>query len=248
MPQGQVRAAPGCHTCGVSEHVDPVVPNPTSAVNPSQASLAELAGSDVDGPIAMLNLLRYDGVEGRVAYGRYAQVAGNTIAAVGGSLMYLGTVIESDAWDSIALIYYPSAQAYLAMQDDPDYVEAIPDRTAGLRARLLFPFALPHINGQGAAGLAECGDAEVMEAQLIELKSPAPALDRYESRPSTNATAPLRLHSVGSGLVTDRRWDQLVLRRIASDEGKHPGHHTQRGSDPNISDLAVVLSQPVVPT
>lgn len=77
-------------------------------VNPSDASLADLASSNGSRPIAMLNLLHFDGEAGRTAYGRYAEVAAQSIAAVGGGLIYLGRVIDSDTWDSVALVYYPA--------------------------------------------------------------------------------------------------------------------------------------------
>jgi hypothetical protein len=41
--------------------------NPTAAVNPSKASVAALAAAEHEGPIAMLNLLHYDGAAGRAA-------------------------------------------------------------------------------------------------------------------------------------------------------------------------------------
>ena len=221
----------------MQERPNPVTPNPTATVNPNQASLDELTATEFAGPIAMLNLLRYDDAEGRETYGRYAQVAAGTIAAVGGSLMYLGRVIDPDEWDSIALIYYPSTEAYLAMQHDQTYVNAIPDRTAGLRARLLCPFILPDIDGQEAAELIQCNGSDTMEAQLIRRRGTPETRDGGDSPNRAEDRCELRLRSVGSGLVTDVQWDELALRPYASDDGH------RSADERDVADVAVIVSQ-----
>ncbi len=66
-------------------------PEPTTSVNPSHQSLEALAALGTTGPIAMLNVLRYATGSGRSTYGEYAAVAAETIAAVGGSLLSLGS-------------------------------------------------------------------------------------------------------------------------------------------------------------
>lgn len=198
---------------------------------------------DSVGPIAMLNLLRYDGEEGRTAYGRYAQVAAMSISHVGGSLMYLGQVIESDAWDSVALVRYPSAQAYLAMQLDQRYVDAIPHRTAGLRARLLCPFALPHVVDRDVAELTRGGDSEIMEVQLVRWNDPPARLGGGANSNSAKSSPALRLQSVGNGLVSDGRWDELLLRHSPSNERNLTDSESLRRSDPDIAELAVVFSR-----
>ena len=114
--------------------------NPTSAVNPSDESIAALRARPDDGPIVMVNLLRYAEPGGRERYARYGAVAGSEIARRGGRVLYSGTSLAGHGWDSVALAYYPRRAAWLDMQDSPAYRAAIADRTAGLSARLLYAF------------------------------------------------------------------------------------------------------------
>lgn len=114
--------------------------NPTSAVNPSDESIAALRARPDDDPIVMVNLLKYAEPGGRERYARYGAVAGREIAARGGRVLYSGASLAGDAWDGVALVYYPRRAAWLAMQGDPAYQAAIADRTAGLSARLLYAF------------------------------------------------------------------------------------------------------------
>ncbi len=224
---------------------DPLVPSPTAAVNPHGASLAELAAADAGGPVAMLNLLRYDGEAGRATYGRYAEIAAKTIDSVGGALMYLGRVIESDAWDSVALVYYPSCGAFLSMQQDQRYIEALPDRTAGLRARLLCPFALPTMDRVAAQDLVQDLGPGNVEAQLVQWDEPDAILITTGNPDSSSPPGSLRLQPIGSGLVTDSRWDELRLSTQAPGEVGHADLDSALRLDPDVADLLVVLSEPV---
>ena len=54
--------------------------NPTSAVNPSSESIAQLAALLDNDPIVMVNLLKFSEPDGRQRYGRYAAVAGKEAA------------------------------------------------------------------------------------------------------------------------------------------------------------------------
>jgi len=114
--------------------------NPTSAVNPSVESIAALRERPDEEPIVMVNLLKYAELGGRERYARYGAVAGREIAARGGRVLYSGTSLAGDAWDGVALVYYPRRAAWLDMQRNPAYQAAIDDRTAGLSARLLYAF------------------------------------------------------------------------------------------------------------
>lgn len=126
------------------------------AVNPRQDQLQELAsiaGSPEDGPVIMLNLNRYrdqaeyEGdppggvsadVSGREAYGRYSAVALSILEREGGRILWYttspGTVIggDSERYDEVIAVEYPSVQAFLALAMDPAILEAMAHRSAGL--------------------------------------------------------------------------------------------------------------------
>jgi uncharacterized protein (DUF1330 family) len=108
------------------------------------------------GPVVMINLLRYrehakyppdcdaTACSGREAYQRYAAVAVNKVAGVGGRIVWVaaikGALIgpEGEEWDDAALVEYPSRQAFVEMVSQPEYQAAAVHRTAALAdSRLL---------------------------------------------------------------------------------------------------------------
>jgi len=121
------------------------------SVEPEARQLkAFLDDAGPEGPVVMINLLRYreraaypEGFEaepcsGREAYGRYGAVAMEKVAAAGGRVIWFGNVHASviappgEAWDDALLVEYPSKQAFFDMVAQPDYQTAAPHRTAAL--------------------------------------------------------------------------------------------------------------------
>lgn len=95
------------------------------------SGLQELADQ---GPVVMVNLMRFhprsadgDG-SGWDAYLRYSALTVPMIKARGGTLLWTGNARavalgqgEGNAWDYIALVYYPAVAAFLDMMNSPDY-------------------------------------------------------------------------------------------------------------------------------
>ena len=77
--------------------------NPTSAVNPSTECITALRARPDDGPIMMVNLLKYAEPGGRERYARYGAVAGREIAARRGRVVYSGNSVAVDDRDGVAL-------------------------------------------------------------------------------------------------------------------------------------------------
>ena len=119
------------------------------SVEPTANQIEALLQADDDGsPIVMINLLRYraladypDGFDatpcsGQEAYGRYAAVATQRVASVGGTMLWVGDVRmsviapEGEHWDIAALVQYPSRQAFFEMLAQPEYQAIVPHRTA----------------------------------------------------------------------------------------------------------------------
>lgn len=87
-----------------------------------------------EGPVVMLNLMRFrarsrdgDG-SGWDAYRRYSALTVPMIKARGGTLLWTGdgtTVALGEQaqgrWDYVALVYYPSAAAFIDMMTSKDY-------------------------------------------------------------------------------------------------------------------------------
>lgn len=113
-------------------------------VEPEPEQLEEMrgiAGGPDDGPVVMLNLNRY---RDREAYGRYGQVAARVLKRVGGRILWhapvQGTTVgdDSDLYDDVLAVWYPSAKAFLALATDPEILEAREHRQQGLeRAAIL---------------------------------------------------------------------------------------------------------------
>jgi uncharacterized protein (DUF1330 family) len=129
-----------------------------ASIDPSPEQLAHfLERADAAGPIVMLNLLRYreraeyppgtdaSACSGREAYARYATVALVKVAAVGGRFLWMGSASASligpdtEAWDDVALVEYPSRQAFLQMVAMADYQAAVVHRSAALMDSRLIP-------------------------------------------------------------------------------------------------------------
>jgi uncharacterized protein (DUF1330 family) len=112
-------------------------------VEPDEAQLKEiqaLAGTPGDGPLVMLNLNRY---RDRDAYVRYGAVATKVLERVGGRILWHApvehTVIgdDSDLYDDVIAVWYPSAAAFVELATDPGILEARADRVAGLEKAAL---------------------------------------------------------------------------------------------------------------
>lgn len=110
-----------------------------------------------DQPVVMLNLLRFrehaayadpsEACSGREAYKRYSQTSLQTIAAVGGSVVFAGKTHPSvigpagEAWHQIFLVRYPSVAAFRAMLAMPQYQACARHRTAALEDSRLTPIS-----------------------------------------------------------------------------------------------------------
>ncbi len=98
-------------------------------LHPAPEQLAAIQQLNVDGPIVMLNLLRFAPSGGAEQYARYAAAANPYLERSGARLTYLGnvtaTVIGGEHWDRVILVEYPSTQAFLDMVGDPGYPSEI---------------------------------------------------------------------------------------------------------------------------
>ncbi|MFN8036342.1 MAG: DUF1330 domain-containing protein [Acidimicrobiia bacterium] len=116
----------------------------TPYVEPTRRQIEELIGSEGTGPVVMLNLLKFrdrtaDGtMSGREAYAKYGAGVLPMLAAVGGRLLWQGSpdsvVIgpDTDRWDLVLLVEYPSRAKFLEMVTNPGYTAVGVHRTAAL--------------------------------------------------------------------------------------------------------------------
>lgn len=123
-----------------------------ACIDPTRAQFDAFKALERDGPIAMINLLRYrplavypvghanagDRLTGEAAYALYGQASGPVFRRVGGSIMWRGrpelvlTGPADEQWDAAFVASYPSAHAFLDMVTDPAYRLAVVHRQAAV--------------------------------------------------------------------------------------------------------------------
>ncbi len=128
-------------------------------LNPTRSQFDAMLAMQPDGPVYMLNLLRFreqadygardsagdvSPCTGREAYDRYGNAIASVLKAVGGRPVWLGRgqfrfiATEGESWDERPLVRYPDTSAFQAMLTNPDYQAQAFHRDAALAdARLV---------------------------------------------------------------------------------------------------------------
>jgi len=127
----------------------------TNAPTPEQ--IQALIERGPDGPIVMVNLLKYSGkahypagkpeagenLSGREAYRRYGAAVTPILAKVGAAIVYGGeqklAIIggAGEDWDEVVLVRYPSRQIFLGMAMSAEYQAIAYHREAALERSAL---------------------------------------------------------------------------------------------------------------
>ena len=126
----------------------------TNEVMPtSPARLQQTMEKGPDGPIFMINLLKFkeqavyeDGREttltGRDAYGLYGQAVSGILPKHGGAFFFAADVTflalgqVEELWDEVAIAVYPERRSMLEMSSSEEWRAAAVHRTAGLAGQL----------------------------------------------------------------------------------------------------------------
>ena len=115
-------------------------------IKPTRDQIIRFSQSQDDGPVVMLNLLRFadkaagdTGKSGADSYETYGDQMREIMAQRGIKLLWRGradsVVIgddDGDAWDMILLVEYPSRKVFLEMGASKEYEKAGEHRTAAL--------------------------------------------------------------------------------------------------------------------
>lgn len=127
--------------------------NVVNAVWPNDAQVEAMGEPGPDGPIVMVNLLKFkhraqykDGREtnltGREAYQLYGDAVGRVLGGYGARILFAGNVTHlalgecEPLWDEVALVEYPSRAALRDMAASPEWQQAAVHREAGLAGQL----------------------------------------------------------------------------------------------------------------
>jgi len=119
----------------------------TSAADPerlNEQGFGEFAARAGDGrPVVMLNLLRFKPDGGQERYMEYGVAVAPSLEKVGGRIVWAGEpaspLLGEQGWDMVALVEYPSRQAFLEMIGSPEYQEIGHLRTEALELGELHP-------------------------------------------------------------------------------------------------------------
>jgi len=105
-------------------------------IEPTMDQIQQFMNLPEDGPVVMVNLLKFKPDGGAESYSKYAAATAKFLLAVGGRLIYRGRyrmpVIGDEDWDEILLVEYPSIAAFFDMQRNMDYQAVVPLRTEAL--------------------------------------------------------------------------------------------------------------------
>ena len=114
-----------------------------TGIRPNKEQFIELMNAPDEGPVVMLNLLKFKPRGGSQEYGKYGESVSKMVEARGGKMLWMGKVdqtligpVEED-WDAVALVQYPSRKAFVEMTTSAEYDEAHEHREGGLERTLL---------------------------------------------------------------------------------------------------------------
>lgn len=129
------------------------------SIDPTADQVRALRDQGPEGPVVMVNLLKfhitaqypagsdYGPCSGAEAYGRYQHAFSVAVKAVSGAdilfdgpvdQVFIGMVGGNDTdWDKVLIVRYPSRQHFLSMMADPQYRDALQHRYAGLARTVL---------------------------------------------------------------------------------------------------------------
>jgi uncharacterized protein (DUF1330 family) len=113
------------------------------SITPNAEQFRELATSADEGPVVMLNLLKFKPGEGAREYDAYGNAATRMVGEGGGRVLYVGRCDQvligdtAEAWDAIALVEYPSRKAFIEMVSRKDYKQAHEHRESGLERTIV---------------------------------------------------------------------------------------------------------------
>lgn len=131
-------------------------------LDPSDENVQALLARRLDGPVVMLNLLRYrpvadygdhaeldpgSPISGEAAYRRYMDATLPHLEASGGSVRFLGQGgawfigPTDERWDAALLVAQDSLESFFAFASNPAYLVGLGHRVAALEDSRLLPLA-----------------------------------------------------------------------------------------------------------
>ncbi len=110
----------------------------------NEEGFAAFSARSGDGkPVVMLNLLAFEPEGGKERYMEYGAAVAPLLEKAGGRIVFAGepasVLLGEDSWDLVALVEYPTRQAFLDMVGSPEYQSIAHLRTEALSKGELHP-------------------------------------------------------------------------------------------------------------
>ncbi len=115
-------------------------------LTPNAEEVAALRDQVREGPVVILNLLKFNEPGGREAFAAYSALSGPLLAREGGELFYMadaGPTVAGEDWDTVAMIRFPSIDAFMRLAGDPEYLEKAPALRKAALERTLWMVTQP---------------------------------------------------------------------------------------------------------
>jgi uncharacterized protein (DUF1330 family) len=111
-----------------------------NALTPTSEQLKAFSQLPDDGPVVMLNLLKFKPNGGAAEYAKYSAGVIPILKKLGGRVIFSGKAefcfIGQANWDAIALVEYPRRKTLMQMVMSPEYQAIHHHREAGLEGQI----------------------------------------------------------------------------------------------------------------
>jgi len=111
-----------------------------NALMPNDEQMQGFLAMEHDGPIVMLNLLKFKADGGAEKYAKYAAAVEPILEKLGARIIFSGRaefcLIGNGDWDAVALVEYPKKQTLIQMSMSPEYQAIHHFREEGLEGQI----------------------------------------------------------------------------------------------------------------
>jgi uncharacterized protein (DUF1330 family) len=127
-------------------NADEESPSPKiNAMGPTPKQMQGFLSLPDDGPIVMVNLIKFKPDGGAAEYAKYGAAVRPLLEKVGAKILFAGDarfcLIGQADWDAVALVEYPRKEALIQMASSPEYRAIHHHREAGLEGQVNYAVA-----------------------------------------------------------------------------------------------------------
>ena len=111
-----------------------------NAMMPTPEQMQAFMSLDHDGPVVMVNLLKFKPDGGAAEYAKYGAAVAPILKKIGARILFSGQarvcLIGNGEWDAVALVEYPNKMALVKMAQSAEYRAIHHHREAGLEGQV----------------------------------------------------------------------------------------------------------------